>query len=228
MVDNSQGHAAYAEDALLTSRMNLRPGGKQAKLRDGWYMNNGCKVIQKMIFPDNHWEYPSQPKGMRQILIERGLYHPGLKMQCRKEKNGSGGTCDPASTQCCMKRILDLQPDFQEQQSLIQEVIEDAGHLCIFLPKFHCELNFIEFFWGAVKRYLRENPDRTFKGLQENMQPALASVPLETIRKWEHRMDRWLEAYDKGLGAKEAEKEVRKFSSRQYTSHRRVPETLGI
>ena len=30
MVDNSQGHSAYAVDALLTSRMNLRPGGKQA------------------------------------------------------------------------------------------------------------------------------------------------------------------------------------------------------
>ncbi|KIJ35022.1 hypothetical protein M422DRAFT_262760 [Sphaerobolus stellatus SS14] len=45
MVDNSQGHAAYAVDALLTSRMNLRPGGKQARLRDGWYMNNGYKVI---------------------------------------------------------------------------------------------------------------------------------------------------------------------------------------
>jgi hypothetical protein len=32
MVDNSQGHSAYAVDALLTSRMNLRPGGKQARL----------------------------------------------------------------------------------------------------------------------------------------------------------------------------------------------------
>ena len=33
-----------------------------------------------------------------------------------------------------------------EQKSSVQEVIEAAGHLCIFLPKFHCELNFIEFF----------------------------------------------------------------------------------
>jgi len=30
MVDNSQGHSAYSEDALLTMRMNVNPGGKQA------------------------------------------------------------------------------------------------------------------------------------------------------------------------------------------------------
>jgi hypothetical protein len=30
MVDNSQGHSAYAVDALLVSQMNMKPGGKQA------------------------------------------------------------------------------------------------------------------------------------------------------------------------------------------------------
>jgi hypothetical protein len=32
--------------------------------------------------------------------------------------------------------------------SLKQETIKGLGHLCLFLLKFHCELNFIEFFWG--------------------------------------------------------------------------------
>ena len=53
--------------------------------------------------------------------------------------------------------------NFQEQKSLVQEVIKTAGHMCIFLPKFHCEINFIEFFWGSVKRHhLRENCDYSF------------------------------------------------------------------
>lgn len=31
IIDNSQGHSAYAEDALhVGSRMNVNPGGKQA------------------------------------------------------------------------------------------------------------------------------------------------------------------------------------------------------
>jgi hypothetical protein len=51
--------------------------------------------------------------------------------------------------------ILANQPDFLEQKCSIAEIIEDAGHLCLFLPKYHCELNIIEFFWGATKRYTR-------------------------------------------------------------------------
>ncbi len=111
------------------------------------------------------------------------------------------------------------RPDFQT-------LIEEHGHLCIFLPKFHCELNFIEFFWGAVKRYLRENCDYTFNTLKANMPLALQSIPV-TIRKWEHRMIRWMEAYRGGLNAKDAQFQVREFSSRKYKSHRRIPDTLA-
>ena len=54
------------------------------------------------------------------------------------------------SDSCCNVHILEMQPIFVEQKSLVQEVIKEAGHLCIVLPKSHCELNFIEFFWGTV------------------------------------------------------------------------------
>ena len=147
----------------------------------------------------------------------------------KKQDKGSEplAKCQSGSTDCCAKRILDLQPDFAEQKSLIQEVIENAGHLCIFLPKFHCELNFIEFFWGAVKRYLREHCNYTFEGLKTNMPEALASVSVATIRKWEHRMRRWMEAYRGGLDAKQAQFQVKSYSSRCYTSHRRVPEQVA-
>ncbi|KAM6496551.1 hypothetical protein JOM56_007024, partial [Amanita muscaria] len=79
-------------------------------------------------------------------------------------------------------------------------------------------------FWGAVKKYLRDHCDYTFKTLQQNMPKALESVELSTIRKWEHRMVRWMEAYKLGLGAKEAQFRVKAFSSKVYKSHWRVPE----
>ena len=174
LIDNSQGHSAYSADALLASRMNLRPGGKQAWMRDGWFMQNGQKVVQLMVFPKDHCEFPDQLKGVKQVLLERCLWVDKLTMKCRQK-------CSVGSADCCAKRLLELQPDFKEQRSLVQEVIKGAGHLSIFLPKFHCELNFIEYFWGAVKRYLRENCDCTFTTLQENLPKALESVLVETI-----------------------------------------------
>ena len=108
-----------------------------------------------------------------------------------------------------------------------QETIEAANHLCLFLPKFHCELNFIEFFWGVVKKYLRDNCDYTFDTLKENLPKALCSVHIHTIRRWEHRIFRWIEAYRSGLGTREAQVQVRKFSSTMYKSHRCIPEGVA-
>ena len=174
-----------------------------------------------MNFPADHPKFPDQPKGMKQILTERGLYRAKLKMQCKKPD------CDADATDCCAKRILDLQPDFQEQKSLVHETIEAAGHLCIMLPKYHCELNFIEFFWGAMKKYLREHCDYTYSGLQKNIPDAMASIDVLTIRKWEHRMIRWMDAYREGKGTKEAQIQVKKFGSRKQSSHRRVYESVA-
>jgi hypothetical protein len=82
------------------------------------------------------------------------------------------------------------------------------------LPKFHCELNFIEFFWGIVTKYLREQSDHTFDTLKENLPKALSSVPLATIRGWKHRMYRWMDAYRAGMGTQDAQLHVRNFGSR--------------
>ncbi|KAJ7321243.1 hypothetical protein DFH08DRAFT_713059, partial [Mycena albidolilacea] len=77
------------------------------------------------------------------------------------------------------------------------------------------------------KKYLRDHCDYTFEGLKANMPAALASVSHTIIRKWEHRMIRWMDAYRSDLGPKEAQQFVRAFSSTTYKSHRRVSETMG-
>ncbi|KAJ7200147.1 hypothetical protein GGX14DRAFT_372428, partial [Mycena pura] len=80
---------------------------------------------------------------------------------------------------------------------------------------------------GAVKRYLREHCDYTFETLKANIHKAMASVSVELIRKWEHRSWRFINAYGAGLDAKDAQKQVKMFSSRQFKSHRRPSERLG-
>ena len=159
LIDNSQGHSAYSADALLVSCMNLGPGGAKPCMQDGWYMWNGQKITRSMVFPQDHSTNPGQPKGVREVLREWGLWWNGLLLLCQNSK------CSVDATSCCATHIMSLQPDFQAQWSLVQETIEAAGHLCIFLPKFHCELNFIEFFWGAVKKYLREHCNYSYSGL---------------------------------------------------------------
>ena len=185
----------------MATQMNMNPGGKQARMRDGWFMQGNEKITQQMSFGPDHPEFPNQDKGMKAVLQERGIWKPGLVMKCKKQNTNILCTSD----HCCARKIIENQPDFKEQQSLVYETIHQLGHYYIFLPKYHCELNFIEFFWGATKKYLRDHTDYTFDTLKENLPKAMASVKLETIRQWEHRTFRWCEAYRSGAGAKEAQ-----------------------
>ena len=58
---------------------------------------------------------------------------------------------EPASNWCCMHHALSLQEDFATEKLMLQHYIENWGHICMFLPKFHCELNLIEMLWGYAK-----------------------------------------------------------------------------
>jgi hypothetical protein len=58
---------------------------------------------------------------------------------------------EPASDWCCMYWVLSLQEDFATEKPMLQHYIESHGHICMFLPKFHCELNLIEMLWGFAK-----------------------------------------------------------------------------
>ena len=179
MVDNSQGHSTWPKGALHVQNMNLNPGGKVPCIRDGWFIcTDGVRVSQPMVFPPNHLTFPNQPKGMKAVLQEHGLWCPGMLLICQDETK-----CEPTATTCCATQVLEHQPDFLAQKSLVEETIKAAGHLCNFLPKFHCKLNFIEYFWGAVKRYLCKHCNHTHAGLQENLPRALASVDISTIQK---------------------------------------------
>ena len=221
LIDNSQGHSAYAEDALQVSNcMNIKPGGKQAQMRKGWFIHDGIHIEQDMVYPPNHPSFPNQPKGIRAVLMEWGLWQEWLCGKCHSK-------CDTSTTTCCNMRILKSQPDFSSQKPLVQEIIEAAGHTCLFLPKFHYELNFIEYFWGSVKKHLRDHADGSFNTLKANLLQALASVQLCTIWLWEQCMHHWVEAYRSGLPTKEAQIEVRKYSSTVYKSHRHVPEATA-
>lgn len=207
MFDNSSNHGMFAPDSLVASKMNLNPGGRQPKIRDGFDHLRGCP--QSMVFPDNHPQFPGQPKGIRQVMMERGIWRQGLTLDCKK-------SC-PAERNCCARTILAAQEDFRAQKGRIQEEVEGRGHHCLFYPKFHCELNFIEPYWGAAKRYTRDNCDYSLNGLRKTVPAALASISEVSILRYYNKCMRIMDAYKANLsyGTKE-------FRDRVYRSHRRV------
>lgn len=136
---------------------------------------------QDFYFPTDHPSMSGWFKGMKQIIQERGLWPeagPDLLAQCAAFK------CPPGRVDCCCWRILYSQPDFTAQCSQLEELIQSRNHLCDFYPKYHCELNYIEQYWGAAKYRYREAPRaKTIHEMESIVKDYLDNVPLLQIRR---------------------------------------------
>lgn len=203
--DCSSAHEAFAPDALNVNNMNVKPGGKQVKMRDTIIPDNnpppkpgqpdtrGQK--QSMVYPSDHLDasLAGKAKGLVAVLKERvsvwdklceasggpgkvvaicgvckmsAVRRDALQRVQRAEQQGQDNTVsgelldaaddgepdiDGKNDWCCVKKVLSLQRDFAEEKPMIQTYLESRGHICLFLPKFHCELNAIEMYWGFAK-----------------------------------------------------------------------------
>ena len=123
-------------------------------------------------------------KGMAVILEEWGfmeaakLHAECKKFKCLKPTDGSVANC------CCCQ-VLYNQPDFIAVESLLETTCKARGLTVIFLPKFHCEFNFIEQCWGYAKQIYRMYPPSCKEvDLEQNVLSALESVPLESMHQW--------------------------------------------
>ena len=143
---NTARHKIYAEDALIARNLNLSDGGAKApKLRNTTFRKaDGTLVMQEMQKTNG------EQKGIKAILTERGKWPSNgkgpdgkpFRLKCDRRKGALADDPDRASrSDCCATRVLECEPDFLAQKSLLAEVIEEAGHLVLFLPKFHLELN---------------------------------------------------------------------------------------
>ena len=113
------------DDTPNVDKMNAGPGGKQPIMKDTMWEGK----IQKLV-DDN-----SIPKGMKAILEERGVNTDGMRVPALREK-------------------LKSYPDFNNHHSktILQLYVEQRGHICLYYPKFHCELSPIERVWCQVQK----------------------------------------------------------------------------
>ncbi|KIK72661.1 hypothetical protein PAXRUDRAFT_21729 [Paxillus rubicundulus Ve08.2h10] len=196
--DNATTHLKRADNALSAHNMpkSCRVWGVETPVRDASgkpvYGSNGKVMFQKVhmsngsfngathefYWPEGH-KNAGKFKGMVTILEERGFDTKNLKAQCNRTFE-----CPPGSTACCCRRILYNQPDFSNVESLLETTCKARGFSVLFLPKFHCELNFIEQCWGYAKRLYRCYPPFSKDvDLEQNVIRSLDSVPLESMWK---------------------------------------------
>ena len=176
LFDQSSCHRAFAEDALNAKVMNVRPGGVQPRMRDTMWAGK----VQKMIFDDG------TPKGMKRVLEERGI-------------NTSRMVGED------MRTVLSWHDDFKNEKTIVEHYLNGRGHIVLFIPKFHCELNPIERVWGQAKVYSRKYSNFTVARLRQIVNPALDSVSTELIRKYFRKIQDYETAY---LEGKKAGKEL--------------------
>ena len=81
-----------------------------------------------------------------------------------------------ADHKCCCIHLLQSQPDFVSQRSVLAETVEASGHIFELYPRFHCECNPIERYWGAAKRVARRECTYSFRDLNSNIHDFLDSV----------------------------------------------------
>lgn len=165
-VDWSSGHSKHREDALNVLAMSVTFGGKQA-IPHPSLMVEGClgagstlKVGETQYFhfrsaeersdsgatdgkpdpppfykPDlQPSEYVGQAKGKKQVLFERGLWKAGMVEKVDED--------DPKGRDqsMSMDHVLAECPDFRNETSALQTLVEARGHILAMSPKGHCEL----------------------------------------------------------------------------------------
>jgi len=198
--DNAKTHLKRANDSLSARKMPKFPSeswgvtiiakdstGKQIRDANGNTVKEKIRMVdarlpngvpQPLYFPEGH-ERTGWFKGMAQILVERGYAGAShLPAECKDFK------CPPDRTDCCCCRLMYGQSDFTNVESIIETTCRSCGFEVIFLPKFHCELNFIEQCWGFSKRVYRMKPRPSSEEMLEcSVVESVEAVPLETMRR---------------------------------------------
>jgi hypothetical protein len=224
--DHSGNHKMMAPGALVLNRLKLSDGFPSltdtekasgvdsTAFRETTFVHPVTKKQTKQVFTYKY-NGVTYHKGIQAIAEERGVWrHAGDIWVGGKRTKVKQMTRDEA------QKALEEFPDFKNQKCWVEETIERLGHLCIFGPKFHCELAVIEYFWGSTKKITRSNCDYSMSSLREEVPKALkqCSDDVFTIRRQYEHVFRYMQAYRMAT-LSDAQVE---WAMRKYTSHRRI------
>jgi hypothetical protein len=142
--------------------------------------------------------FVGKPKGIKQILWERGLWRPGMvrsKTDAEIKRILLQDGVPPADDMYYDK-VLAACPDFALEKSALQEMVEARGHILIYSVACHPELAGVgmEYGWGCSKKYFRhENLRRGNSLAAKDFKPLILESLSEKVlhkdrlRKFERR-----------------------------------------
>ena len=161
----------------------------------GYIYQNGHIVIYKILTAEGF------QKGLKMILLERGLWRDGIK---KEDDLG----------------LLLQQDDFDPTKlsSILDETVKSIGVWLYSGPKYHPELNFIKMYWGYSKRKVRTECYNEWESLLVRVPEDLDTVPLLFIRRSYTKCCMYIDGYRIGNNARRVD-----FSTKNYASHRIIP-----
>jgi hypothetical protein len=114
--------------------------------------------------------YVGKPKGLRQVLWERGLYIQGMKL--------------PE-----MREVLSACLDFKHEECALEDMVHAQGDVVFFSPKAHPEVAGmgIEYTWGAAKLIFRRNNDCNSRRLHGSVHDALKHITVSMAHSFGRR-----------------------------------------
>lgn len=122
--NNAPSHQKRSPDALSARHLPKNP--------KVWHPSPGVRMHdaqladgtrQPLYHPDDHPSHPGQFKGIKVLIEERGLWSESDKLNAEC----AGFKCPPGRTDCCCRRLLFTQPDFEGQKCMLQEYFESRG-----------------------------------------------------------------------------------------------------
>ena len=171
------------KDELLASlkAINVHVKGKRDDLVK-LCQNNNLPIKRTVVKVDEGWY--GKPKGSLQILYERGWIDP-KKSHTYYTKAGKKDLYGFVDESTSIDKLMEKQPDFLEQETLLQYYCRQLGVESDRSPKCHPEIagEGIEFDWGCAKVKYRAQPlsrkrtkDNFFALVDESLGPTVLSI----------------------------------------------------
>ena len=146
---------------------------------------------QTMVYRDG------TPKGIKAVLEKRGVVTRNMKAADMREK-------------------LKSYP-LSKTTTLLKDLVHSQGHLCVFYPKYHCELIPIELVWCITKKNTHVLMQTAQLYVCANWsQKGLTALPRNRLRHFSDYVGT-MNVFIQGLTRKSVEERIK-----VYKSHKRV------